>query len=144
LAQRAVSLVTLIPYRKPRCDLSHAVCEAARFNRGRFSSHVCIAIAIFFAASSCANRRCLQPPWHAPCLKKSWKLQVSLRREFAMSATSWQQQDYFQEAFQPEERQELLNEDTAAFSGVTGILMFVIGVGVVLAAFSLLIILAMS
>lgn len=61
-----------------------------------------------------------------------------------MSATSWQQQDYFQEAFQPEERQELLNEDTAAFSGVTVILMFVIGVGVVLAAFSLLIILAMS
>lgn len=65
-------------------------------------------------------------------------------RDFAMSAASFSHPDHFQEAFNPQERQELLDEDTAAFSGVTGILIFVIGVGVALAAFSVAVIFAMS
>ncbi len=61
-----------------------------------------------------------------------------------MSAISFPKQDHFQEAFNAEERQQLLDEDTSAFSGVTGILMFVIAVGVALAAFSLVVIMAMN
>lgn len=61
-----------------------------------------------------------------------------------MSAVSFPQHDHFAEAFNSQERQELLDEDSAAFSGVTGILISVITAGVLLAAFSLVVILAMS
>ena len=59
-----------------------------------------------------------------------------------MSAASFPQHDYFQETFNAQERQELLDEDTAAFTGVTGILMFVIAAGVMLAVFTVAVILA--
>lgn len=59
-----------------------------------------------------------------------------------MSAGNIPQHDYFQEVFNSQERQELLDEDTAAFSGVTGILMFVIATGVLLAAFTVMLIFA--
>jgi hypothetical protein len=68
----------------------------------------------------------------------------SQRRDLAMSAASVPQHDYFQESFSSQERQELLDEDTAAFSGVTGILMFVIAAGVALAVFTVGVILATS
>jgi hypothetical protein len=61
-----------------------------------------------------------------------------------MSAVSFPNRDYVQEAFNAQERQELLDDDTAAFSSVTGILMFVIGGGVLLAAFTVAVILAMG
>jgi len=59
-----------------------------------------------------------------------------------MSAASFPNHDYFPEPFNAQERQELLDEDTAAFRGVTGILMFVIAVGVMLAIFTVAVILA--
>jgi hypothetical protein len=62
----------------------------------------------------------------------------------AMSAISFPQHDHVQEAFNAEERQLLLDEDSAAFSGVTGILIAVIAAGVILAALSVALILAMA
>ena len=61
-----------------------------------------------------------------------------------MSAASFPQPDYFQDSFNPQERQELLDEDTAAFSAVTRILIAVIAAGVLLAAFSVVLIFAVS
>ena len=61
-----------------------------------------------------------------------------------MSVVSFPDNDHFQESFDSRERQELLDEDTAAFSSVTGILIFVIAIGVLLAAFTVALILATS
>lgn len=58
-----------------------------------------------------------------------------------MSVGSFSQQDHILEAFDAQERQQLLDEDSAAFSGVTGILIFMIAAGVGLAALTLGIIL---
>jgi len=61
-----------------------------------------------------------------------------------MSTVSFQEHDLWQESFQADERQHLLDEDTAAFSSVTGILLFVVSAGLLLGVFSVLVILAMG
>jgi hypothetical protein len=61
-----------------------------------------------------------------------------------MASVSFQEHDLWQESFNLQERQELLDEDTAAFSGVTGILLFVVTGGLVLGVFSVLVILALG
>ena len=61
-----------------------------------------------------------------------------------MSTVSFPQHDLWQESFDDQERQQLVDEDTAAFSGVTGILMFVVSAGLVLGALSVLAILVLG
>lgn len=61
-----------------------------------------------------------------------------------MSSVSFPQRDLWQDRFNAQERQQLLDEDTSAFSGVTGILMLVVSAGLVLGALSVLVILAMG
>jgi hypothetical protein len=61
-----------------------------------------------------------------------------------MSTVSFPQHDLWQESFDAQERQQLLDEDAAAFSGVTGILMLVVSAGLVLGALSVLAILALG
>jgi hypothetical protein len=58
-----------------------------------------------------------------------------------MSSVSFPQHDLWQDSFNAQERQHLLDEDTAAFSGVTGILMLVVSAGLLLGAISVLAIL---
>lgn len=52
--------------------------------------------------------------------------------------------DVWLQAFNGEDRQRLLNEDSKAFRGVTGILMFLISAGLVLGTASLVIVFALG
>ena len=52
--------------------------------------------------------------------------------------------DAWQQAFNREDRQQLLEEDSEAFRGVTGILMFLISAGLLLGVVSLLIVLLLG
>jgi hypothetical protein len=52
--------------------------------------------------------------------------------------------DVWERSFTAEDRQHLLDEDTEAFAGVTGILMFLVSAGLVLGVLSLLIVFALG
>jgi hypothetical protein len=68
----------------------------------------------------------------------------SLRREFAMSTASYQAPNFYQASFDNVEQQRLLDEDTSAFAGVSGILLFIVSAGLLLGVLSVLVILSIS
>jgi tetrahydromethanopterin S-methyltransferase subunit F len=61
-----------------------------------------------------------------------------------MATAEFQSHDLWHTTFDATERQQLLAEDRSAFTGVTGILMFVVSAGVLLAVVSVLAILALG
>jgi hypothetical protein len=66
----------------------------------------------------------------------------SVRRELAMSTASYQAPNFYQASFDNVEQQRLLDEDTSAFTGVSGILLLIVSAGLLLGIASVLIILA--
>lgn len=61
-----------------------------------------------------------------------------------MAAVEYLSPDLWQDRFTPAEQQDLLAEDASAFTGVMGILMFVVSIGLLLGALSVLVILAVG
>lgn len=59
-----------------------------------------------------------------------------------MSTTTYQAPTAYQQSFDEVERQRLLDEDTSAFAGVSGILLLIVTAGLLLGIVSVLVILA--
>jgi hypothetical protein len=61
-----------------------------------------------------------------------------------MATVEFQSHDVWEDSFDAAEQQHLQDEDTAAFTGVSGILLFIVSGGLLLGIFSMVVILAMG
>jgi hypothetical protein len=59
-----------------------------------------------------------------------------------MSTAGYQAPNFYQASFDNVEQQRLLDEDTSAFTGVSGILLLIVSAGLLLGIASVLVILA--